>query len=104
MVKQKSVSYETRYLNQRSNKTVRVKQRSVSRSYHSIAIQLILPDAKFVLQRTPGTICLQLPTESYLWMRTGRTPAAEWDARKSPAENAGKYAGELPWPPPCRST
>jgi len=29
----------------------------------------------------PGTIRLQLPTESYLWMRTGRTPAAELDAR-----------------------
>jgi hypothetical protein len=29
----------------------------------------------------PGTIRLQLPTESYLQMRTGRTPAAEWDAR-----------------------
>jgi hypothetical protein len=28
----------------------------------------------------PGTIRLQLPTESYLRMRTGRTPAAEWDA------------------------
>ena len=30
---------------------------------------------------TPGTIRLQLPTESYLWMRTGRMPAAKWDAR-----------------------
>ncbi len=30
---------------------------------------------------TPGTICLQLPTDSYLRMRTGCTPAAEWDAR-----------------------
>jgi hypothetical protein len=39
---------------------------------------------------TPSTIRLQLPTDSYLWMHTGRTPAAEWDARTAPAENAGK--------------
>ena len=30
---------------------------------------------------TPGTIRLQLPTKSYLQMRTGRIPAVEWDAR-----------------------
>jgi hypothetical protein len=30
---------------------------------------------------TPGTFRLQLPTESYLRMRTGWTPAADWDAR-----------------------
>ena len=30
---------------------------------------------------TPGTIRLQLLTDSYLRMRTRRTPAAEWDAR-----------------------
>jgi hypothetical protein len=28
----------------------------------------------------PGTIRLQLPTKSYLRMRTGRTPAVDWDA------------------------
>jgi len=33
-----------------------------------------------VMTCTPGTICLQLPTKSYLRMRTGRTPAAQWDA------------------------
>ena len=31
---------------------------------------------------TPGNIRLQLPTKSYLRMRTGRTSAAGWDARK----------------------
>ena len=39
---------------------------------------------------TPGTICLQLPTESYLRMRTGRTPAAEWDARTVTCRECGK--------------
>ena len=29
----------------------------------------------------PGTIRLQLPTDSYLRMRIGRTPTAKWDAR-----------------------
>jgi len=33
-----------------------------------------------VMTCTPGTIRLQLPTDSYLRMRTGRTPAAEWNA------------------------
>jgi hypothetical protein len=39
---------------------------------------------------TPGTIRLQLPTESYLRMRTGRTPAAEWDARTVTCRECGK--------------
>ena len=38
----------------------------------------------------PGTIRLQLPTESYLRMRTGRTPAAEWDARTVTCRECGK--------------
>jgi hypothetical protein len=39
---------------------------------------------------TPGTIRLQLPTDSYLRMRTGRTPAAEWDARTVTCRECGK--------------
>ena len=39
---------------------------------------------------TPGTIRLQLPTESYLRMRTGRTPAADWDARTVTCRECGK--------------
>jgi hypothetical protein len=39
---------------------------------------------------TPGTIRLQLPTESYLRMRTGRTPAAEWDACTVTCRECGK--------------
>jgi hypothetical protein len=39
---------------------------------------------------TPGTIRLQLPTKSYLRMRTGRTPAAEWDARTVTCRECGK--------------
>ncbi len=39
---------------------------------------------------TPGTIRLQLPIESYLRMRTGRTPAAEWDARTVFCREYGK--------------
>jgi len=38
----------------------------------------------------PGTIRLQLPTESYLRMRTGRTPAAEWNARTVTCRECGK--------------
>jgi RNase P subunit RPR2 len=38
----------------------------------------------------PSTICLQLPTESYLRMRTGRTPAAAWDARTVTCRECGK--------------
>jgi len=37
-----------------------------------------------------GTIRLQLPTESYLRMRTGRMPAAEWDARTVNCRECGK--------------
>ena len=40
---------------------------------------------------TPGTIRLQLPTESYLRMRTGRTPAAKWDARTVTCRECGKH-------------
>jgi RNase P subunit RPR2 len=39
---------------------------------------------------TPGTIRLQLPTKSYLRMRTGRTPAADWDARTVTCRECGK--------------
>ena len=39
---------------------------------------------------TPGTIRLQLPTDSYLRMRTGRTPAADWDARTVTCRECGK--------------
>jgi hypothetical protein len=39
---------------------------------------------------TPGTICLQLPTESYQRMRTGHTPAAVWDARTVTCRECGK--------------
>ena len=39
---------------------------------------------------TPGTIRLQLPTKSYLRMRVGRTPAAEWDARTVTCRECGK--------------
>ncbi len=39
---------------------------------------------------TPGTIRLQLPTESYLRMRVGRTPSAEWDARTVTCRECGK--------------
>jgi len=39
---------------------------------------------------TPGTIRLLLPAESYLRMRTGRTPAAEWDARTVTCRECGK--------------
>jgi len=39
---------------------------------------------------TPGTIRLQLPTDSYLRMRTGRTPAAKWDARTVTRRECGK--------------
>jgi hypothetical protein len=39
---------------------------------------------------TPGTIRLQLPTKSYLWMRTGQTPAAEWDAHSVTCRECGK--------------
>ena len=39
---------------------------------------------------TPSTIRLQLPTESYLRMRVGRTPAAEWDARTVTCRECGK--------------
>ena len=38
----------------------------------------------------PGTICLQLPTKSYQRMRTGRTPAAVWDARTVTCRECGK--------------
>ena len=40
---------------------------------------------------TPGTIRLQLPTESYLRMRTGRAPAAKWDARTVTCRECGKH-------------
>jgi len=39
---------------------------------------------------TPGTIRLQLPTKSYLWMHTGWTPAAEWDACTVACRECGK--------------
>ena len=39
---------------------------------------------------TPGTIRLQLPTKSYLRMRTGRTPADDWDARTVTCRECGK--------------
>ncbi len=39
---------------------------------------------------TPGTIRLQLPTDSYLRMRTGWTPAADWDARTVTCRECGK--------------
>ncbi len=39
---------------------------------------------------TPGTIRLQLPTDFYLRMRTGRTLAAEWDARTVTCRESGK--------------
>jgi hypothetical protein len=39
---------------------------------------------------TPGNIRLQLPTKSYLRMRTGRTSAAGWDARKVTCRECGK--------------
>jgi hypothetical protein len=39
---------------------------------------------------TPGTIRLQLPTASYLRMRIGRTPAAEWEARTVTCRECGK--------------
>jgi hypothetical protein len=39
---------------------------------------------------TPGTIRLQLPTDSYLRMRTRRTPAADWDARTVTCRECGK--------------
>ncbi len=39
---------------------------------------------------TPGTIHLLPPTESYLRMRTGRTPAAEWDTRTVTCRDCGK--------------
>jgi hypothetical protein len=38
----------------------------------------------------PGTIRLQLPTSSYLRMRTGRTPADKWDARTVTCRECGK--------------
>ncbi len=38
----------------------------------------------------PGTIRLQLLTDSYLRMRTGRTPAAEWDALTVTCRECGK--------------
>jgi len=38
----------------------------------------------------PGTIRLQLPTESYLRMCTRPTPAAEWDARTVTCRECGK--------------
>jgi len=41
----------------------------------------------------PGTIRLQLLTESYLRMRTGRTPAAEWDACTVTCRECGKDSG-----------
>ena len=46
---------------------------------------------------TPGTIRLQLPTDSYLRMRAGRTPAAEWNARTVSCRECGKdmRAGSL---------
>ena len=39
---------------------------------------------------TPGTIRIQLPTDSYLRMRTGLTPAADWDARTVTCRKCGK--------------
>jgi len=39
---------------------------------------------------TPGTICLQLPTEFYQRMHTGRTPAAVWNARTVTCRECGK--------------
>jgi hypothetical protein len=39
---------------------------------------------------TPCTIRLQLPTKSYLRMRTGQTPAAEWDACTVTCRECGK--------------
>ena len=38
----------------------------------------------------PGTIRFQLPTESYLRMRIGQTPAAEWDAHTVTCRECGK--------------
>jgi hypothetical protein len=38
----------------------------------------------------PGTIRLQLPTESYQRMCTGRTPAADWDACTVTCRECGK--------------
>jgi hypothetical protein len=39
---------------------------------------------------TPGNIRLQLPTKSYQQMRTGRTPAADWDASTVTCRECGK--------------
>jgi hypothetical protein len=43
-----------------------------------------------VMTCTPGTIRLQLPTKSYLQMRAGQMPAAEWDARTVTCRECGK--------------
>ena len=48
-----------------------------------------------VMTCSPGTIRLQLPTESYLRMRTGRTPAAEWDARTVMQRMQERHAGKV---------
>jgi hypothetical protein len=39
---------------------------------------------------TPGKIRLQLPADSYQWMRAGHTPAAEWDACTVTCRECGK--------------
>jgi hypothetical protein len=46
---------------------------------------------------TPGKIRLQLPTNSYQWMRAGRTSAPKWDARIITCRKYGKdmRAGSL---------
>jgi muramoyltetrapeptide carboxypeptidase LdcA involved in peptidoglycan recycling len=43
-----------------------------------------------VMTCTPGNIRLQLPTRSYQRMRTGRTSAANWDARTVTSRECGK--------------
>jgi len=48
-----------------------------------------------VMTCSPGTIRLQLPTESYLRMCTGRTPAAEWDARTVMQRMQERHAGKV---------
>ena len=57
---------------------------------------------------TPGNIRLQLPTESYQPMRTGRTPAPNWDActvicRECRKRMQERNADELSQTPPCGS-
>jgi hypothetical protein len=39
---------------------------------------------------TPGKIRLQLPADSYQWMHSGCTPAANWDAHMVTCRECGK--------------